>query len=105
MASTNLFDAQTTTGRIVPQVPEPVTNRLSIADIYDSKGKPRHELLREHMRREGRLELDAALSIIHKGNQSKETLKSGLEKTMRKNPGPKNAKFTSLIETLSRALF
>jgi len=69
MASTNLFDAQTTTGRIVPQVPEPVTNRLSIADIYDSKGKPRHELLREHMRREGRLELDAALSIIHKGTE------------------------------------
>ena len=67
MATTNLFDAQTTTGRIVPQVPEPVTNRLSIADVYDSKGKPRHEVLREHMRREGRLELDAALSIIHKG--------------------------------------
>ena len=69
MATTNLFDLQTTTGRIVPQVPEPVKNRLQVADIYDSDGKPKHELLRDHMRQEGRLDPLACLSIIEKGSR------------------------------------
>lgn len=69
MASTNLFgEQQTTTGRIVSHCPEAVKHRLTETDVYDSNGKPRHEILREHMRLEGRLTEEAALKIISQGD-------------------------------------
>jgi len=68
MASTNLFgEQQTTTGRIVNNVPEAVKVLLTEADIYDSNNIPNHELLREHLRQEGRVTTEVALKIINHG--------------------------------------
>ena len=51
-------------------VPAPPINRLSIADLFDSQagsGKPKLDRLREHLLAEGRLQEDAALLIIERG--------------------------------------
>jgi serine/threonine-protein phosphatase 2B catalytic subunit len=51
-------------------LPPPPTNHLTIADLFDAStggGKPRLDLLREHLLAEGRLEEDAALMIIERG--------------------------------------
>merc|ERR1719436_1480499 len=69
MASTNLFgEQQTTTGRIVTAVPEAVTHRLTEDEVYDSNNKPNHELLRDHLRQEGRTTPELALRIIQHGS-------------------------------------
>lgn len=67
MASTKTDSTATTYVRCLPPPP---TYRLSIADLFDSAtggGKPRLERLREHLLAEGRLEEDAALMIIERG--------------------------------------
>jgi hypothetical protein len=51
-------------------LPSPPTYRLTIADLFDTShggGKPRLDCLREHLHAEGRLEEDAALMIIERG--------------------------------------
>lgn len=51
-------------------VPSPPNVRLTIADLFDSPtggGKPKLDRLREHLLAEGRLEEDAALMIIERG--------------------------------------
>ena len=51
-------------------LPPPPTYRLTIADLFDTStggGKPRLDRLREHLLAEGRLEEDAALMIIERG--------------------------------------
>ena len=48
----------------------PPTSRLTIADLFDNQtgaGKPKLERLRDHLFAEGRLEEDAALLIIERG--------------------------------------
>ena len=83
MASTNLFGEQQTTkvnqnskfqqfinfcqGRIVQNVPEPVAHLLTKDEIYGSDGLPKHEVLREHLKMEGRLTPEAALAILTQG--------------------------------------
>ena len=50
--------------------PSPPSNRLTIADLFDNQtggGKPKLDRLREHLLAEGRLEEDAALMIIERG--------------------------------------
>ena len=54
----------------VRTVSSPPTTRLTIADLFDTQtnvGKPKLERLREHLFAEGRLEEDAALLIIERG--------------------------------------
>lgn len=51
-------------------VPSPPSVRLTIADLFDTAtgvGKPKLDRLREHLLAEGRLQEDAALLIIERG--------------------------------------
>ena len=51
-------------------LPEPPTYRLTIIDLFETNtgnGKPKLDRLREHLFAEGRLEEDAALMIIERG--------------------------------------
>ena len=49
-------------------VPQPPTHRLNIAELFDEQtGKVRHELLRQHLISEGRLEESAVIYIIKQG--------------------------------------
>ncbi|CAF3756758.1 unnamed protein product [Adineta steineri] len=51
-------------------VQSPPINRLTIGDLFDTQtggGKPKLDRLREHLLNEGRLEEDAALMIIERG--------------------------------------
>ncbi|CAF1045454.1 unnamed protein product [Rotaria sordida] len=64
MASTETTDSYV---RCVPSLP---SNRLTIADLFDAQtggGKPKLDRLREHLLAEGRLQEDAALMIIERG--------------------------------------
>ena len=54
----------------VRTIAAPPTYRLTIADLFDNQtgaGKPKLDRLREHLFAEGRLEEDAALLIIERG--------------------------------------
>ncbi|KAG5272771.1 hypothetical protein AALO_G00169110 [Alosa alosa] len=57
---------QSTTERLVKAVPYPPTTRLSMKELYED-GKPKVELLKSHLVKEGRLEEEAALRIINDG--------------------------------------
>ncbi|CAF4085743.1 unnamed protein product [Rotaria sp. Silwood2] len=64
MASTEITNSYV---RCVPSLPN---NRLTIADLFDTQtvsGKPKLDRLREHLLAEGRLQEDAALMIIERG--------------------------------------
>ncbi|EDO36272.1 predicted protein [Nematostella vectensis] len=45
----------------------PPVNRLTMADVYDSNGKPRADVLKAHFILEGRVEDEVALKIINDG--------------------------------------
>ena len=50
-------------------VSPPKANLLKMSDVYDEMtGKPKHEVLKDHFSREGRLEESVALRIIKGGN-------------------------------------
>ncbi|CAM4730284.1 protein phosphatase 3, catalytic subunit, gamma isozyme, b isoform X1 [Siphateles boraxobius] len=57
---------QSTTERLVKAVPYPPTTRLTMKELYED-GKPKVELLKSHLVKEGRLEEDLALRIINDG--------------------------------------
>lgn len=50
--------------RIVPNVVAPPSWPLTKAKLFGSDGKPNIEVLREHLLKEGRLEMDAAIELI-----------------------------------------
>ncbi|CAF3349795.1 unnamed protein product [Rotaria socialis] len=50
--------------RVMDSVPYPPTHRLTIKDIFGTSEKPNLSLLLRHLEAEGRLELDAALTIM-----------------------------------------
>jgi len=56
-----------TTERMVKGVPYPPAHRLTISEVYDAKGKPKPDVLKEHFIREGRVSEDVALRIINDG--------------------------------------
>lgn len=57
-----------TTERVIKSVPLPPPNKLTIAEVYDSKtNKPRPEVLKQHFILEGRIDEACALRIINEG--------------------------------------
>ncbi|VUZ55328.1 unnamed protein product [Hymenolepis diminuta] len=56
-----------TVERAVKSVPYPPSRRLTISDIFESRGKPNIEKLRQHFLLEGRVTDEAALKIINDG--------------------------------------
>lgn len=52
---------------IIADVPHPPSKKLSIADVYDSKGKPKTDVLKQHFVLEGRLTEECALRLIAEG--------------------------------------
>lgn len=49
-------------------VPLPPAKRLTAADVYDAKGKPRPDVLKQHFILEGRLSNECAMKIINDGS-------------------------------------
>ena len=45
----------------------PPSNKLTVADVIDSKGKPRPEVLKHHFMAEGRVMDEVALKILSEG--------------------------------------
>jgi serine/threonine-protein phosphatase 2B catalytic subunit len=67
---TTIETSTTISNDYVRCLPAPPTYLLTIADLFETttgNGKPKLDRLREHLFAEGRLEEDAALMIIERG--------------------------------------
>jgi serine/threonine-protein phosphatase 2B catalytic subunit len=58
---------QSTTDRVVKTVVFPPSNKLTMSEVFDSKGRPRPDVLKQHFMNEGRVTDDVALRIVNEG--------------------------------------
>lgn len=49
-------------------MPHPPSKKLAASDIYDNKGKPKPDVLKQHFTQEGRLTEECALRLISEGS-------------------------------------
>ena len=61
-----IFEKQTTTGRIINSVTLPPSNRLTAEELFPND-KIDTKLLRDHLKQEGRLTEECALKVIKEG--------------------------------------
>jgi len=64
----NANNKLSTTERVVKTVPLPISNRLTVSDVFDPRtNKPRPDVLKKHFISEGRVDEVTALRIINEG--------------------------------------
>ncbi|CAF4006159.1 unnamed protein product, partial [Rotaria magnacalcarata] len=67
IATTDATIPLPTVERIMKTIPCPPNTRLTVYDVFDSRGKPRVDVLKTHFISEGRVTEDVALKIIEDG--------------------------------------